>query len=79
MAYVVCAELGFNPIHSLCKGTRHNCRIVDQYMDLLDIGINAGSSFADRGLTTEIEIDELGPDCGLDCIDAINDWLDFAQ
>ena len=79
MADVVCAELAFNPVHSLRIWTRHNCRIIDQYINLLNIVIDASGSFADRDQTTEIEIDEFGPDFGVDRINAVDDRLDFAQ
>lgn len=79
MANVVGAELAFNPIHSLRIWTRHHCRIIDQYINLLDIVVDLSGSFANRGQTTEIEIDELGSDSGIDRIDAVNDRLDFAQ
>ena len=76
---MVCAELAFNPVHSLRIWTGHDCRIIDQYINLLDIVIDASGSFANRGQTTEIELDEIGPDFWVDSPDAVDDRLDFYQ
>lgn len=37
---MVGAELAFNPIHGLTKGTGHDCRVVDQDVDLLDASVD---------------------------------------
>lgn len=79
MSDMVGAKLGFNSIHGLAKGTGHDCRVVDQDVDLLDASIDDRCSLSYRRLVAEVDADELRLHLWMNGMDTINDGLDLGQ